>query len=227
MDETKKSYFAVIPADVRYDKKLIANSKLLYGELTALSNERGFCWASNYYFSDLYNVSERSITAWLKKLKDQGYIKIDFEFKANSKEISRRIISINTGRKLPEGMEENFRGGRRKLPEGMEENFRDNNTVINNTINNKGAGDKKVKVFLKPDFSMVAEYCRENHFDIDVHMFIDYYESNGWKVGNNPMKDWKATVRTWNRRNFKNSPAAQPTRKDLKDIKKDCEELFQ
>jgi len=227
MDE-KKSYFAIIPADVRYDKSLIANSKLLYGEITALSNEKGFCWASNSYFSDLYSVSDRSISAWLKKLKDRGYIKIDYEFKGNSNEISRRLISIIAGRKLPEVVKKTSEGYRRKLPRGGEENFRDNNTSINNTsINNYiGEREKKVKDFIKPTLSEIQDYCNDKQLKIDAEYFIDYYESNGWMVGSNKMKDWKATVRTWHRRTFKNSPALQPERKSLNDIKKDCEELF-
>lgn len=54
--------------------------------------------------------------------------------------------------------------------------------------------------FTKPSLEEVAEYCRERQNDVDPQRFIDYYESNGWKVGRNPMKDWKATVRSWESR---------------------------
>ena len=47
--ENKKNYYAVIPAEVRYSKNLKANEKLMYGELTALANEKGYCYASNEY----------------------------------------------------------------------------------------------------------------------------------------------------------------------------------
>lgn len=51
--------------------------------------------------------------------------------------------------------------------------------------------------FVKPTLDEVKNYCQERNNNIDAEKFIDYYESNGWKVGRNPMKDWKACVRTW------------------------------
>jgi hypothetical protein len=54
--------------------------------------------------------------------------------------------------------------------------------------------------FVKPTVAEVRAYAEEIHAKIDPQAFVDYYESNGWKVGRNPMRDWKATVRTWNSR---------------------------
>jgi len=70
------SYYAIIPAEVRYDKDLPPNAKLLYGEITALCNKEGYCFASNEYFANLYGVSKRSVTGWLIALKEKGYIVI-------------------------------------------------------------------------------------------------------------------------------------------------------
>ena len=67
--ENKKSYYAIIPANVRYSKKLKANEKLLYGEITALTNEKGFCYASNNYFANLYDVSKTSVSKWISSLE--------------------------------------------------------------------------------------------------------------------------------------------------------------
>ena len=89
-----RSYFAIIPASVRYDDRLIPSAKLLYGEITALSNEKGYCWASNDYFAGLYGVSKTTVKNWLKSLEDNGHIVRKVKYKNDTKEIESRFISI-------------------------------------------------------------------------------------------------------------------------------------
>lgn len=55
-------------------------------------------------------------------------------------------------------------------------------------------------VFVKPTKTEIIDYINEKQLKVDVDVFIDYYESNGWKVGKVPMKDWKATLRNWDRK---------------------------
>lgn len=81
----RPNYYAIIPSFVRYDKDITANAKLLYGEITSLCNEKGYCWASNSYFSKLYGVSDRSIQMLLKQLKDKKYIEIEIIDKQSRK----------------------------------------------------------------------------------------------------------------------------------------------
>ncbi|WP_142425399.1 helix-turn-helix domain-containing protein [Enterococcus casseliflavus] len=134
-----RSYFAIIPASVRYDNRLIPSAKLLYGEITALSNERGYCWASNDYFAQLYGVSKPTIQNWLKSLEDYGHIYREVKYRPNTKEVeARKIRIINTPH------QENLVGSPKNLDEGDQENlvtphqeiYQDNNTSINNTFNN-------------------------------------------------------------------------------------------
>ena len=84
----KKSYYAVIPATVRYDERLKLLSRMLYGEITALSNERGYCWANNKYFAGLYKVSIQTVSGCIKQLIDCGYITSEIKYKENSKKTS-------------------------------------------------------------------------------------------------------------------------------------------
>ena len=90
----KPNYYAVIPAEVRYSKKLTPNAKLLYAEITALCNMNGKCTASTQYFCSLYEVSRVSIQKWLKILEDNNYIKRVNIYRVGSKEILSRVITL-------------------------------------------------------------------------------------------------------------------------------------
>jgi hypothetical protein len=74
VESPRPAFYAIIPAPVRYDKNISSSAKLLYGEITALCEKKGYCWASNAYFAELYGVSDRSVTAWLSELINGGHI---------------------------------------------------------------------------------------------------------------------------------------------------------
>jgi len=178
---TKPNYYAVIPADVRYSKKLTPNAKLLYAEITALCNMNGKCTASTQYFCKLYEVSRGSIQNWLKMLEDNNYIQRDVIFRQGSKEILTRYIKLKDNPSL--------------------KNYTDN-TNINITNTNLTDSNKKGR-FKKPTLDDVKNYCILRNNNIDAEAFIDFYESKNWQIGKNKMKDWKACVRTWERREAK------------------------
>ena len=129
----QKNYYAIIPANIRYDEDLPPNAKLLYGEITALCNEKGYCWAGNSYFAELYKVTNRTISSWVNTLEQKGYIERNI-IRGENNQVEKRIIRL--GKNLHEGIEENFLPYRKNLHEGIEENFRKNNTSFNNTSNN-------------------------------------------------------------------------------------------
>ena len=181
----KPSYYAIISANVRYDNSLPPNAKLLYGEVTALCSKDGICTASNDYFAKLYEVSKVSISKWIKLLEDKRYIKSKIIYKEGTKQILNRYLTL--------------------VNDPIKEKFKKNNTSNNNTkeISNNKLLDIK-KSFQKPSFEDVKNYCEERKNNVDAQLFIDFYESNGWKVGKNAMKDWKACIRTWERNNKNN-----------------------
>lgn len=121
--ENKKSYYAIIPANVRYDNDLTPNAKLLYGEITALCNEKGYCWANNEYFASLYGVSKQSISSWISQLSSKKYISTSLEYKDGTMEILNRYI------KLFEYPIQEI------LNTPIQKNLKDNNTSFNNTSN--------------------------------------------------------------------------------------------
>lgn len=130
-EEISKAYYAVIPANVRYDKELPPNAKLLYGEITALCNQTGYCWASNEYFASLYKCKIRTVQRWLLALKDRGYISVQLERKDGSQEVEKRYIKLNIS---PD--DKNVTGYGQKCHEGNDKNVTppdDENVTYNNT----------------------------------------------------------------------------------------------
>ena len=177
----KPNYYAIIPADVRYSKKLTPNAKLLYAEITALCNMNGKCTASTDYFCKLYEVSRVSIQKWLKILEDKNHIKRVNIYKQGSKEILTRVITL--------------------VNSPSKEKLTDNNNI---NITNTNLTDSNCKVrFKKPTLDEVKNYCILRKNNIDAEAFIDFYESKNWQIGKNKMKCWKACVRTWERRETK------------------------
>lgn len=134
-DTAIRGYYAVIPATVRYDTDIPASAKLLYGELTALCNERGYCWASNQYFADLYKVSKKTVSSWISALQSAGYVQSQLVYKENSKEVEGRHITITEGRL------ENVRSSVPKTSDPRTENVTGNKQTGNTTIKQpKGCG---------------------------------------------------------------------------------------
>ena len=87
------SYYAIIPAYIRYNKELKFAERLMYGEITALSNKEGYCFASNRYFADLYGVSISTISRWISHLAELGSLHIEI-IRNDKKEIVERRIYV-------------------------------------------------------------------------------------------------------------------------------------
>lgn len=148
--ENKPNYYANIPANVRYDKELTASAKLLYGEITALTNAEGYCWANNSYFANLYDMSIRNISRLISQLNNKGYIRVeiidDFDRKiylsiAHEKNVQPPIDEkdVGVGQKNRGVQAENVQPPHDK-------NGYKNNTSINTTNNitsNKKTNKKK------------------------------------------------------------------------------------
>ena len=187
----KKSYFAVIPANVRYDENLSPNAKLLYGEITALCNAEGYCWASNKYFAELYSVSPITISRWINSLVSRGYITSQIIYKEGTNQIDKRYIQI-----CYDPINENV-----NTP--INKNVKENNTSLNNTFNNTNEyidmSDKPTrKKFIPPTIEEVKAYCKERKNDVDAQKFYDYYSSSDWYDKNgDKVRSWKQKVITW------------------------------
>lgn len=134
----KPSYYTILPAKIRYDKNLSPREILFYSEIVALSNKNKYCYASNKYFAELYEVDTTTVSKWVNHLADCGYLQLDYIKEGNEiKErhirplegIDSSAIGIDPG---AGGVLTTAQGGIDHSPGGIGENAKENN--INNNI---------------------------------------------------------------------------------------------
>jgi len=138
------SYFSVLTAEVRYDKRLTPLQKLLFSEITSLTNKTNECWATNSYFAKLYGVSERWISLSITKLVTLNYLKVRYE----NENGSRRYLSLF--HLSSRGVELEFKGGRTQVQEGGRTQVLTNNINNNNKNNREENTPQKVQKKGKP-----------------------------------------------------------------------------
>jgi hypothetical protein len=188
-----------------------------YGVLEAILIKNIYYWIAknkannkNYYdgsywtynsikaFKELFPyASERQISNALKHLEKEGIIKVGnynksaydrtnwYAFNKNATSILQKCKMEDT--KVQNGFDE------------IDTPIPNINTNINSDINT----NKEKKKFNKPTIEQIQEYCIERNNGINAEAFYDFYESKNWYVGKNKMSDWKACVRTWERRTNK------------------------
>lgn len=154
-------------------------------------------------FEEKANENEKSETE--NRLATESEIKSRLAKKANVSEIKSRLANES---------EEKSRFAE------MNRNEMNWNELKRNEMECVSAPDKPdahahTRKFQKPALSEVQDYCSERNNGINAERFVDYYEAKGWKIGNSPMKDWKAAVRTWEQKN--ETPHYSPPQRTLPD----------
>ena len=167
------NYYAIIPATVRYDTNLKYAEKLLYGEITALANKNGYCYAQNKYFADLYHVTTVSVSRWISHLQELGYIKTEIIRNENKAIISRNIFIVD----IPY-YQKNQYPYIQKSKEGIKKNVKDNNIKYNIDdlfyliINNSNEIPKKFFAIIDSlDFnydSYMLEYMKQDKINTQI-----------------------------------------------------------
>lgn len=159
------SYYSVTPATVRYDHRLKPNEKLLFGEITALSNVKGYCYSTNKYFSKLYEVTVQTVSEWINHLKELGYLKV--EMIKDGKAIKERHLYPVVDAPIQENLNRGYSG---KAEEGIQENLnrgirlkpKENITSINTTSKNKSSSTARDPL----DNSTKDIESRQNAFEL-------------------------------------------------------------
>ncbi|WP_051951446.1 helix-turn-helix domain-containing protein [Flavobacterium sp. ASV13] len=177
------NFYALIPANVRYDQNLKPNAKLLYGEITALCNTSGFCWAGNEYFAKLYKVDQKTVSRWISDLEKGGYISVEVIKKDGNK---RKLFLSGS---LDQVVTKKSRGSDKKITslltkksqpsdEKITPYIRNNNTS-NNTIKNTENKEQTALAFFEENYpsrfeTMMVQYRKQI---IDYDKFVQLFEA--------------------------------------------------
>ena len=153
------SYYSILTADVRYSQNISDFEKLLYSDITCLTNKRGVCTASNNYFAEAFGKSKLTISRGVSNLEKEGFITTRLIYKTDTKEVEFREIYLLS--KVTTPLDKNDNTPHIKNDNTpIIKNDKDNNTSNNNTSNNIKKETKKVSYVL-PD-------------SVDVELFTDY-----------------------------------------------------
>lgn len=172
-----------IPIEIWQNRSLSWNEKILLMEIDSFTAKDRECYISNEYIAELLGVSVSWASKCLSHLLELGlvrvvkfdgrkrYVESTIQFKADLNE-----SSMQDGTKVP---------------------YTNNNEYINN---NNSLYKKGSSRFQKPSLDDIRAYCISRGNNVDPEQFLNFYQSKGWMVGKTPMRDWRAAVRTWEKR---------------------------
>lgn len=216
----KPSYFAVIPASVRYDKRLKPIERLLFGEITCLTNKEGYCYASSSYFAELYETKRETISRYISNLAKCGYIKIEIDNGCQRKIfLDAGVTKVSQGvTELSQGVIESSQGCDKTITGGCDQTITHNNTSSNNLKNNgkeitkeKHRYGEYQNVLLSDEELAKLKSEFPSDWQERIERVSGYCASKGTSY-----KNYLATIRNWAKKDAKNKdqPARQPYRKN-------------
>ncbi|UXR79033.1 DnaD domain protein [Staphylococcus sp. IVB6227] len=205
------SYYSIITANVRYDNRLTDSEKLLFAEITSLSNKYGYCTASNSYFAKLYDVVKETISRRISKLAKFGYLHIEIIREGN--EVKQRKMYPLTQSSVPIDAKINTPIDAKintpidaKINTPIDANVKENNTRFNNTSINRDRDEtsklfqlvsKELEMIQNPlkgqELEQAIESFESNKMEI-VQVAIDYCKKNKKGIGYliRILEDWAA-----------------------------------
>ena len=206
---------------------LSGSELIIYALIWGFSQaENQWCTASQAYIAAWANITVRGAIKAINKLAEKGLLiketntcKKGFECKykavrpsaddcdsdvnkvqtryEQSSDVDMNKVQIRYEQSSDNNIEDN-------IDNNIKENIiKEKNETEKDSVPESSARSKKVKEkFIKPTIEEIRAYCYERKNMVDPEHFYDHYESNGWKIGKNGMKDWKAAVRTWERNDY-------------------------
>ena len=171
--------------------KLKGNELICYAVIYSFSqDEESKFMGGIKYLCDWINASEPTVVSILDKLVEKGLIE---RFTAITKTCKRVYYQVTKDSLV--------RGNLRNLSKGTKDSlgslYNNNNNNIGNNKKKRLSDDNPKKVFVKPTIEQVEEYIKEKGYHFDAEQFWNHYESVGWMIGKNHMKDWHCACATW------------------------------
>lgn len=190
------TYWTIIPASVRLNNDLMAEAKLLYGDILGLSGRESYCWAKSDYFESITGLSRRQIFRALDQLEREGYIRRE----GNGPD--RKIYPLLSVTQKALDRDKN----------GTRDHDENGTVLIHTTNTNTKSGDAKRERFSAPTYEDVVLFAKEKSLADYSEQFVDYYTAAGWMMGKRQMKDWRAAYRNWcrNERKFDRGRGVAP-----------------
>jgi len=202
--------YTIISNEVLSDSALSDGAKILLLYMLSCKDDWKFSMKG---LASCLGLSVGAVNARVQELKNRGYVTLsqgrgkrghfgDCDWEIYEKPCSNLAVFGET----------EFGGTEHGLTEhGKTERITNtNNKQVLNITSTKG----KKKVFVPPTVEEVSAYCSERNNSIDPEAFVAFYNSKGWKVGKNPMKDWKSAVITWEKRQKKDRPRTGPIQEE-------------
>lgn len=195
MPLVKETNYICVEGWMRSQLGLKGNELLIYAIIYGFSQAESQVYSGTAgYLAEWTGQSKRNVMRELASLTEKGLL-----IKGEKIINGVKFTEYRCADEMPWGMT-NCHGGDDKMSHykiinNIQEEKESNN--INVITKEKVTEEPKKKGFIKPSLEEVQAYIKEKGFIVNAETFVDYYESNGWKVGKNPMKDWNAAVRTW------------------------------
>ena len=171
-----------IPIEIWQNRSLSWNEKILLMEIDSFTAKDRECYISNEYIAELLGISVSWASKCLSHLLELGLV---------------RVVKFD-GRKRYVESTIQFKADLNES--SMQDGTKVQHTNNNEYINNNSLYKKGSSRFQKPTIEEIRQYCLEKGYNVDAEQFFNFYESKGWVVGKSPMKNWRAAVITWNKR---------------------------
>lgn len=187
-------YFTILE-EMRTVLGLKGNELIVYAFINGYSQRgQGCFYGSLAFLQEVCGISKQTAVSTLRSLVEQGLINKSENYRNGVK-----FVSYSISQESIQGVKNLDRGG---------QEIRHNNIIDNNNSRDKSLDIyNKAQAFQKPSLEEVKAFCQERGNSVDPEAFIAHYESNGWMVGRNKMKNWRQAVITWEKSTRRTTPS--------------------